>query len=157
MAKKKVRNDYETTSYSIAHYILMFLLVCICIVIVAWIMIAGRYHTDTDTTGVILAETETVTDTARPVSPCAQQIINNVAQMWTYNPDQVPSYYWDVATKYVNGTVTERIDGVCDKVRYVCDAGQRRRDCNPCAVSTGITIAMDRHASDLIAKKCPKQ
>lgn len=153
MAYKKRRN-YETTSYSIAHYILMFILVCACIVIVAWILIADRHHEDTDATGAIFTE-QTITSNGQ-ISPCAQKVINTVAQMWTYNPDQIPARYWDIASHYVNGNVTERTEGTCDKVKYICYAGQRRRDCNPCAVQNGIAMAMDRHAADLISKKCPK-
>ena len=162
MANRKYKNykNDEPTSYSIAHYILVFLLVCVGVVAVIWILVAIGYRLEKRAASgpvTIMAAEENVvtTDDINALSPCAKRVVNSVAQIWTYSPDDVPRKYWDMAYTYVNDTIPTRTEGSCNNVRFICNAGQRRRDCDPCAVSAGMSMAMDRHISDMISQNCP--
>ena len=150
---KNTKYQNQTTSYSIAHYILIFMLVCIGIVLVAWLLIAAGYRYQAQQAisddNVIVMPNET--------TPCAQSVMNQVAQVWAYDPNKVPQKYWEMAVDYLNGTVDTWTEGSCNDIRFICNPGQVRRDCDPCAVSTAMSMAMQAHTNDMIAKKCPNQ
>ena len=145
----------QTTSYSVAHFILVFLVVCACIVGVIWLLIAAGYRhyersVADDTAAVVESET-VVTSNA---SPCAQQVMNDVAQMWAYSPNDVPQKYWDMAVNYLNQPVDAWTEDTCNGIRFICNPGQIRRECDPCAVSSAMSTAMEAHARDMISQNC---
>ena len=150
---KNPKYQNQTTSYSIAHYILMFLLVCVGIVVVVWLLIVAGYryqaHQPISDDDVIVTQVET--------TPCAQQVMNEVAQVWAYTPEKVPQRYWEMAVDYLNGTVDVWTEGSCNDIRFICNPGQIRRECDPCAVSSAMSMAMRAHTNDMIANKCPNK
>ena len=143
----------QTTSYSVAHFILVFLVVCACVVGVVWLLIAAGYRHAEQQSDAQVVETETVVATT--VSPCAQGVMNDVAQMWAYNPNDVPQKYWDMAVNYLNAPVENYTEGACNDIRFICNPGQIRRECDPCAVSSAMSKAMEKHTKAMIAQNCP--
>lgn len=157
---KNTYRNQTTTSYSVAHYILIFLLICLGVVVVGWLLIAAGYRNyeqqlaDDDPVVEETVETTTTT-TATTLSPCAQKVMNEVAQMWAYSQNDVPQKYWDMAVEYLNSPVSSWTEGTCNDIRYICNPGQIRRECDPCAVSNAMSRAMEAHTRDLKAKNCP--
>lgn len=134
-------NTKKLNTFTIAHYILLF-----CIGIVAWILTrSGKsVHENSDN---VIRVTENI-------SPCAQNIMNQVSQIWAYNPELIPAQYLDIANEYVNGRITEKTRGECNNVKFTCRVGDIRRDCDPCAVGTARQMAMERQISDMTAQYC---
>ena len=140
----------NTSAFSIAHYILLFLVVGLCVAVVAWVMIKNK---NPDPTNNVSANIVHVTDS----DPCVQRTRQLVAQMWTYDPKMVPQKYWDIATNYLNQTITTRTYGICQDVAFTCRVGQIRRDCDPCAVPSARDWAQSIHVADLIRQNCGAQ
>ena len=156
---KNTYRNQTTTSYSVAHYILIFLLICLGVVVVGWLLIAAGYRNYEQQLAddPVVEETveTTTTTTATTLSPCAQKVMNEVAQMWAYSQNDVPQKYWDMAVEYLNSPVSSWTEGTCNDIRYICNPGQIRRECDPCAVSNAMSRAMEAHTRDLKAKNCP--
>ncbi len=137
----------NTSAFSIAHYILLFLVVGLCIGVVAWVMIKNNNpvpENNVTPTVVYMKNTD----------PCVQRVQDLVARMWAYDPDMVPQKYWDIATDYLNQTITTRTYGVCQDVAFVCRVGQVRSDCDPCAVPSARDYARSIHVADMIKQNC---
>ena len=143
--RKKFKPD--TNAFTIAHYILLFLVTIICIGIIAWIMI-NRTNSH---------PTNNVTATYIKHSPCIQRTINTVEKMWEYNPKMIPNKYWEIAMDYLNAPIKTHIYGICQDVAYTCHIGQIRRDCDPCAVPSARKYAREFHIADMIKQNCSKQ
>ena len=143
MAKFKT----NTNSFTIAHYILLFLVTITCIGIIAWVIITNNNPTPTNNV------TQTITH-VQHTDPCVQRTINTVAQMWAYDPKSVPQKYWNLAMDYMNQTITTNTYGICQDVAFKCRVGQIRRDCDPCAVPSARAYAQDIHTADMIAANC---
>lgn len=138
----------QTTSFKIARYILLALVLVLCIGIITWTLIA-RNRADQSTSGTV-ENVIRITNT----DPCVQSVNNAVSQMWAYNAVSIPQKYRDMVTQYVNEKITTRINGSCNDVRFVCRPGQIRRDCDPCAQGSARQFAMEQQISDMIAEQC---
>ncbi|MBQ2017383.1 MAG: hypothetical protein II208_02550 [Alphaproteobacteria bacterium] len=148
MAKKTAKKVKQNTSaFTIAHYILLFLVSGLCISIIAWIIITRDNKKPTNNVSENIIH-------VKNTDPCVQRINDIVARMWAFNPDAVPEKYWKIATNYLNQPITTRTYGLCQDVAFICHAGQIRRDCDPCAVPAARTYAMDIHINDLIHANC---
>ncbi len=137
----------NTSAFTIAHYILLFLVVGLSISIIAWIMITrnnNRPRNNVSQNVIHIKNTD----------PCVQRVNEIVTKMWAFNPDAIPQKYWDIANEYLNQTVVTRTYGVCQDVAYTCRVGQIMRDCNPCAVPAARDYAMKMQISDLIRGNC---
>lgn len=141
----------KLNTFTIAHYILLFFVVVLCIGIVAWTLARSSKSVaaDTGSTNVIR-----VTEN---LSPCAQQIKNQVSQIWAYTPELIPSAYLNIADEYVNERITEKTRGECNNVKFTCRQGDVRRDCDPCALGTARQMAMERQISDMVQQMCDKK
>lgn len=144
MAKKFSTN---TSAFSIAHYILFFLVVGICITVIAWVMIHNNNPHPTNNVSKNVTHIDDAT-------PCAQRVRDVIARMWLYEPQMVPQKYWDIAENFLNQTITRRTYGICQDVAYVCRPGQIRIDCDPCAVPNARKLAQSIHVADMIKKNC---
>lgn len=142
MAKRK---EFQTTPFTIAHYILLFMIVVVCASIVTWLIIARHNDTVTDSANI----TKIMND-----DPCVQQTRNAVSRMWAYNQELIPARYKAIAETYANNAVLTRVHGYCNDVPFTCRAGQLRRTCDPCAVGAGRNIAMELHIADMIRTNC---
>ena len=143
MAKFKT----NTNSFTIAHYILLFLVIGLCICIVAWIMISRHNkHPQNNITPTVIHISGT--------SPCIKRTVDIVDKMWKYDPKQVPQKYWEIALEYLNVPITVHTYGICQDVAFVCTPGQTRRECDPCAVPSARTIAKQQQIADMIKLNC---
>ena len=144
MAKKFTHN---TNAFSIAHYILLFLVVGLCISIIAWIMITRNNNNPANNISQNIIQ-------IRETDPCVARTRKTVAQMWAYDPRAVPQKYWEIATQYLNQAIQTPTYGICQDVAFTCHVGQLRRDCDPCAVPSARAYAMEIHTADLIRTNC---
>lgn len=141
---KKFKTD--TSAIGIAHYILLFLVVAGCIALVAWIMIKNNnQNSSVNTTSIIHVKNS---------YPCVQRARNTVAHMWEYDPNAVPQKYWTMAEDYMNQVITTRTYGICQDVAFVCNVGEIRQDCDPCAVPNARNLAQSIHTADIIKEYC---
>ena len=138
----------KINTFTIAHYIFLFFVVVFCIGIVAWTLTRSGKSVAADTNN------DNVIRVTQNISPCAQKIINQVSQIWAYNPELIPSEYLDMANEYVNSPVAARTRGECNNVKFTCRAGDVRRDCDPCALGTARQMAMERQIADMTAQYC---
>ena len=144
MAKKFKTN---TNTYTIAHYLLLFLVIGLCICIAAWIMITR--HNNNPINNV----TPTITHISSTL-PCVKRTVDTVEQMWRYDPKSVPQKYWNIAIEYLNEPITARTYGLCQDVAFVCHTGQIRRECDPCAVPSARAFAKQQQIADMIKMNC---
>ena len=148
MAKKIEKKFKQNTSaFTIAHYILLFLVTGLCISIIAWIMITRTNQNPENNVSQNIIHVKNTT-------PCVQRIEEIVTHMWALNPRAVPEKYWAIATDYLNQPFSTRTYGLCEDVAFICHAGQIRKDCDPCAVPAARAYAMKIHINDLISDNC---
>ena len=138
-------SEFQTNPFTIAHYILLFMVAVVCISIVTWLVIA-RHNAD--------AENNTNITKIMNTNPCVQETRNAVSRMWAYNQELVPMRYKTIADTYANNAVLTRVTGYCNDAPFTCRAGQLRRTCDPCAIGAGRNIAMERHIADMIRTNC---
>ncbi|MDE6477927.1 MAG: hypothetical protein K2L95_01125 [Alphaproteobacteria bacterium] len=147
----------QTTSFSIARYILFFILGILGIGIGVWILTADRriaYDTPAPTTTQMMGNIDTAIAERIARDPCARDVADAVARMWAYTPDNVPAPYKELAQNYANETLPVAIHGNCNDVQFECQSGDIRRNCDPCAVSTGRMFAQSRQIADWISEQC---
>ena len=147
MAKKFKTN---TNTYTIAHYLLLFLVIGLCICIAAWIMITR--HNNNPINNV----TPTITHISSTL-PCVKRTVDTVEQMWRYDPKSVPQKYWNIAIEYLNEPITAHTYGLCQDVAFVCHTGQIRRECDPCAVPSARAFAKQQQIADMIKMNCSSE
>lgn len=147
---KMARFNNHTTPFTIAHYILMFLVCIVCIGIIAWIMISRNNATPINNIQLNISH-------INQNMPCIQRTTETVKQMWKYDPKMIPQKYWDIAMKYMNEIYTTRTFGICNDIGYVCNPGQTRRDCDPCAVPSARKYAQNIHLNDMIIENCSEK
>ena len=133
----------QTDAFKIAHYILLFFVVVLCIALVSWAMFSAR-------------DSEFVTASPRfnTSNPCVKRVKDAVTQMWEYEPTLVPQKYWRMVSDYADSVLPARASVPCDGRSYVCLAGQMRRDCDPCALMSGRQYAISVHISDMVHQLC---
>ncbi|MBR2393021.1 MAG: hypothetical protein IKB05_00840 [Alphaproteobacteria bacterium] len=137
--------EYQTNVFTIAHYILLFMVTVTCASIVTW-LILDRYNTQKfNSTNITYIMNN---------DPCVKQTRDAVSRMWSFNQELIPTRYKTIADAYSNDAVLTRITGYCDGVPFMCRAGQLRRTCDPCAIRTGRHHAMEMHIADMIRANC---
>ena len=137
----------NTTAFTIAHFIFLFLVMFFCIAIIAWTMI---HQNNSDPTNNVSGDVLHISGSA----PCIQQTIKTVQQMWEYDPRAVPEKYWEIAQDYMNHRIERTTYGLCQDIAYVCNAGDIFGDCNPCAVPMARDYAQQAHIADMIMSNC---
>ncbi len=137
--------EYQTNVFTIAHYILLFMVAVTCASIVTWLII-DRYNTDKfNSTNITYIMNN---------DPCVAQTRDAVSSMWSFNQELIPTRYKTMADTYANDAILTRTNGYCDGVSFTCRAGQLRRTCDPCAIQTGRRHAMEMHLADMIRSNC---
>ncbi len=142
MPKQK---EFQTNSFTIAHYILLFMVVVTCASVVVW-LIMDRYK----------AQQESRTNITYIIKndPCVAQTRDAVSRMWAYNQELIPTRYKTMADTYANNAVMGRITGYCNGIPFTCRAGQLRRTCDPCATESGRNMAKKYHIADMVRANC---
>ena len=150
MARNKTKFKTNINSFTIAHYILLFLVVGLCIVVIAWIMIIRNGNSPHNNVSANIMH-------VHGKDPCVVRTIETVEKMWEYDPKSVPDRYWNMAMEYMNQTITAHFYGICQDVAFVCHPGQIRRDCDPCAVPSAREYAKQMQIADMIKTNCSPQ
>ena len=140
----------NTNTFTIAHYILLFLVTGLCISILAWVMITRH------TTTTINKPSPSITHITQN-TPCVQRTIDTVKKLWEFNPRAIPQKYWEIAINYMNQPVSTTTYGICQDIAFTCRRGQVRYDCDPCAVPSARTYAQSIHIADLLKTNCPNE
>ncbi len=132
----------QTNSFSIAHYILLFLVIVVGIWFIIW-AIASIKDADAGTK-------------KQHVSPenCIEQVTQTVTQMWTDSPDMVPQKYITMMNDRANRIVDVRTRGNCNGITFICEMGAIRSECDPCAVTNARQMAIEQHTVDMIKENC---
>ena len=142
MAKK---SEFQTTPFTIAHYILLFMVAVTCVSIVVWLIIARHNAAIQDGLNI----TKIMNN-----DPCVHQTRDAVTRMWAYNQELIPPKYIQMAKEYADETITNRTTGYCNDASFTCRPGQRRSVCDPCARGTGRQMALNAHIADTIKTTC---
>ncbi len=148
----------QTTSFSIARYILFFILGLLGIGFGGWILTADRraaYDTPPSPTKTVANIDNAIADRIAR-DPCARDVADAVARMWAYTPDNVPTPYKEMAQEYANETLQVSVQGNCNDIQFKCHSGDVRRNCDPCAVTTGRLFAQSQQTADWIEEQCGK-
>ena len=130
----------STSSYNIAHIILLSVVVVVGIWFIVWAIISMS-HAD-----------EKAMETSD--EPCVQIAINTVATIWLDRPDQIPQKYIDIMTEKANRVVEVKTRGNCNGTPFVCEMGTIRSECDPCATLIARQDAINQHTVDLIQENC---
>lgn len=132
----------QTDSYTIAHYVLLFLVIVVVVWFAIWAIRSTR--------GEAVAG-----DTKNAGAPsCVQQTIDSVAQMWINNSDKIPPEYTEMMTNHANRIVNVKTRGNCNGESFICEMGAVRSTCDPCAFAIARQMAIDKHTSDMVLKNC---
>ena len=136
----------NTNSFTIAHYILLFFVVTLCICIIAWIIIFRHNPNATNN----ISKSNDITD----IYSCPQRVKATVAKMWKYDSNAVPEKYWKLAQDFLDSKITTTTFGICQDIAYTCHPGQVRSDCDPCAVPSARAYAQESQTIDMIQEIC---
>lgn len=132
----------QTDSYTIAHYVLLFLVIVVVVWFAIWAIRSTR--------GEAVAG-----DTKNAGAPsCVQQTIDSVAQMWINNSDKIPPEYTEMMNNHANRIVNVKTRGNCNGESFICEMGAVRSTCDPCAFAIARQMAIDKHTSDMVLKNC---
>ena len=142
MARKK---EFQTSSFTIAHYILLFMVAVVCASVVTWLVLQNHRRNVVRQMDVAYIANN---------SPCVKHARDAVKQIWTYNQELIPTRYKIMVHKYVNEVVPVRIKGYCGDEPFMCRMGQVRNVCDPCVKKTAQEMAMTQHMADVIYANC---
>lgn len=137
----------QLTSFKISRYILFILVIVLCTGIIIWTLKSEKQtqHVNSNADNVIR-----ITNS----DPCVKKVTSTIYQLWAYTPDKVPQNYITMVENYVNEKISIRTTGDCDGIPFTCKAGQLRKDCDPCALSSARQFAMEQQIVDTITDQC---
>jgi len=140
--------DYKNTpsAFSVAHYVLLFVVSCACTISVVWVLIAT---TNKETALRHKLNTETT-------KTCQRNAADKITHIWHNTPEQIPLAYTTLENNYANRIVPVRTTGTCNGKKFICKMGDIRSDCDPCAQNSAKKRAMFQHISDVIDEMCKK-
>ena len=139
---------YKTPSaFSISHYILLFIVSTLCTISVVWVLIAAN-NREAAIRDNILRNKHTAAKT------CQRDTADNIKTLWETSPQKIPQQYITMENNYANRIVSVRTTGVCNGERFICNMGQNRSLCDPCARNSARKRAMFQHISDSIDHAC---
>lgn len=142
MARKK---EFQTNSFTIAHYILLFMVTVTCASIIVWLVLQNHREQVKKAMDIVYITNN---------NPCVRHARDAVKQIWTYNQELIPTRYKIIVNKYVNEVMPARVKGYCGDEPFMCRMGQIRHVCDPCAKKTAREMAMTQHMADVIYANC---
>ena len=141
---------YKTPSaFSISHYVVLFIFSTLCTISVVWVLIAAN-NREAAIRDNILRNKQAITKT------CQKNTADNITTLWKKTPQKIPPQYMIMEKDYANRIVPVRTTGNCNGERFICNMGQIRSVCDPCAKNTARKRAMFQHISDSIDQACQK-
>lgn len=135
------------SAFSVAHYVLLFLVSIICTISVVWVLIAANNRESR------LNDKFISTSTKIPKS-CQRRVADRIATLWESDYKNVPEKYKIMESNYANRIVPVRTTGTCNGTRFICTMGDLRYQCDPCAKKSAYKRAMFQHISDAIDQEC---
>lgn len=125
----------RTNSFTIAKYILLFLVCGIVFMYGIWIITSPRRDKNN-------------------MEHCRESVVQTVNQIWNDNPTEIPPQYVQMVVDYADFVIEIPTSGRCRGADFTCVPGMRRRDCNPCAIDIGAERARDQYISDMQKQMC---
>ncbi|MBO4672714.1 MAG: hypothetical protein J5608_03620 [Alphaproteobacteria bacterium] len=135
--------EKSPSAFSVAHYVLLFLVSTACTVSVVWVLIAANNR-----------EAATIDKMERTSKTCQRDIADKITDLWEHDPTQVPQKYMNLVDTYANRIVTVRTTGMCNGKSFMCPMNTKRSACDPCAHNAAYKRAMFQHISDEIDREC---
>jgi hypothetical protein len=143
---KEIFMDDSPSAFSIAHYVLLFIVATLCTVSVVWVLIAANNRE------AELHDKQIIRQDKR----CQRNAADHITNLWQQRPHEIPPQYKSMEKNYANRVVEVRTTGTCNGERFTCQMGQTRSACDPCAVNSAQKRAMFQHISDAIDDVCNK-
>lgn len=137
------------SAFSISHYVLLFIVSTLCTISVVWVLIAAN-NREAAIHDNILRHKHQLEKT------CQRDAADNVTKLWEVTPQNIPPKYIQIEHNYANRIVPVRTTGMCNNERFICNMGQPRSSCDPCAKKAAHKRAMFQHISDTIDQVCKK-
>jgi hypothetical protein len=138
----------ETPSaFSVAHYVLLFIVSTLCTISVVWVLIAANNRETTIHSHILKTNTNTK-------KSCERAAADAITLLWQNSPQDVPEKYKIMENNYANRIVPVRTTGTCNGVKFICTMGSVRSKCDPCAKNSAQKRAMFQHISDTIDELC---
>lgn len=139
--------EQTPSAFSVAHYVLLFLVSTICTVSVVWVLIAANNRESR-------LNDKFISQSSNSQKSCQRRTADNVVILWESNYANVPEKYKIIETNYANRIVPVRTTGTCNGTRFICEMGDLRYQCDPCAKKSAYKRAMFQHISDAIDQEC---
>lgn len=134
------------SAFSIAHYILLFIVSTLCTISVVWVLIAANNRE--------ASIHDQITNNNPDDKSCQRATADAITLLWQDNPQDIPPKYLQMESEYANRIVMVRTKGSCNGTKFVCKMGEKRSSCDPCALNSAKKRAMFHHISDAIDKMC---
>lgn len=139
-------NEDTPSAFSVAHYVLLFLVSTFCTVAVVWILIAANNRE--------AALNDKFIHNPNTTKACQRQTADTITDIWENRPNDIPKQYILIEKNYANRIVPVRTTGICNGQKFICRMGDIRSTCDPCAKNSAKKRAMFQHISDAIDKAC---
>ena len=128
----------RTNSFTIAKYILLFLVCGVVFMYGIWLITSPRGGKN-------------------KVEKCRESVVQTVDKIWHNNPTEIPPQYVQMMVDYVDFVIQIPTSGRCHGAEFTCTPGMRRRDCNPCAADIAAERARDQYISDMQKQLCGRK
>lgn len=138
------------SAFSVSHYVLLFIVSTACTVSVVWVLIAAN-NREAAIHDNILQHKHQIAKT------CQRDAADNITNLWETSPQKIPPQYIMMRENYANRIVPVRTTGKCNGEKFICQMGQIRSVCDPCAKNSAHKRAMFQHISDTIDQVCKKE
>ncbi len=135
------------SAFSVSHYVLLFLVSTICTVSVVWVLISANNRES----ALHDKSMATISDTPKS---CQKDAADKIILLWETDYNNVPQSYKIMELNYANRIVPVRTTGTCNGEKFVCQMGDVRTACDPCAKNSARKRAMFQHISDEIDALC---
>ncbi len=135
------------SAFSVAHYVLLFLVSCLCTIAVVWVLISANNREAS-------LNDKMLTHHTQQNKTCQRAAADQITSLWETRPHEIPKQYLLMEKNYANRIVPVRTTGVCNGKKFVCKMGDVRATCDPCAKNSAHKRAMFQHISDTIDQLC---
>ncbi len=135
------------SAFSVAHYVLLFLVSTLCTVAVVWVLISANNREASINDKILNRQTQSS-------KTCQRAAADQITSMWEMRPHEIPKQYLLIEKNYADRIVPVKTTGVCNGQKFICKMGDVRSSCDPCAKNSARKRAMFQHISDTIDKTC---
>lgn len=137
--------DTTPSAFSVSHYVLLFIVSTLCTISVVWVLIAANNREAAIHDKILKKDSE---------KTCQRMTADKITATWQQVPHNIPQHYIAIQDNYANRIVPVRTTGTCNGKRFLCNMGEIRSNCDPCAKNSAQKRAMFQHISDAIDQAC---